>query len=140
MNCALLLIHDWIADALIAWLSTLRGPLARVLVSLLAANERLRSENDLLRARLARMPGRERPRYEPHERLAILAHQARWKLSFGETARRFVVSVMTLHKDGAFQALYLRAIQFRRRIRHLSQSLPSLDMSPYRMGADCPSK
>jgi transposase InsO family protein len=97
MKRALLLIHGWIADAFATWLSTLRGPLARELASLLAANERLRLENELLRARLARMPGRDRPRYQPHERLAILAHHARWKLSFKETARRFVVSLMTLH-------------------------------------------
>jgi transposase InsO family protein len=97
MNRALLLIHGWIADAFATWLSTLRGPLARELASLLAVNERLRQENDVLRARLARMPGRERPRYQPHERLAILVHQARWKLSLVETARRFVVSVVTLH-------------------------------------------
>ncbi len=97
MNRALLLIHGWIADAFAAWLSALRGPLARELASLLATNERLRLENDLLRARLARMPGRDRPRYRPHERLAILAHRARWKLSWEETAWRFVVAVMTLH-------------------------------------------
>ena len=96
MNRALLLIHSWIADAFAVWLSTLRGPLSRELASLLAVNERLRTENDILRARLRRIPPRERPRYRPEERLAILAHRQRWKLSFDDTARRFVVSIQTL--------------------------------------------
>ena len=66
----------------------------RVEISVLKEKvEALREQNDLLRARLGRIPPRHRPHYRRHERLAILAHAARYGLSVEKAARAFVVTV-----------------------------------------------
>ena len=53
---------------------------------------RLQAENALLRARLIRVPARRRPRYRAHERLEILWHAARYRMSVTATARAFAVT------------------------------------------------
>src|SRR5262249_21731103 len=58
--------------------------------------ERVREENELLRARLRRIEPHRRPHYKPSERLLIVSHQTRHRLSLEATARAFVVSVQTL--------------------------------------------
>ncbi len=52
---------------------------------------RLEAENDLLRARLRKIPGRNRPRYTAWQRLRILWHRSRYRLSLRKTARIFVL-------------------------------------------------
>jgi len=95
MTRALLWVAGFIGEGFRRWLETRRS-LEREHAALLADNERLRDESEWLRRRFERLPPRERPRYRPDERLAILAHRRRWKLSYEETARRFVVAVQTL--------------------------------------------
>jgi putative transposase len=73
-----------------------RRPLAAEIDVLHEMLERARTENELLRARLRRLPARRRPRYTPWERLRILWHAARHGLSVRATARAFVVSVQTI--------------------------------------------
>ena len=58
--------------------------------------QRLRSENELLRNRILRLPAENRSRYLPWERLQILWHQARHGLSLRETAKRFAVQASTV--------------------------------------------
>jgi transposase InsO family protein len=58
--------------------------------------QRLEAENALLRARLVRVPARRRPRYRAHERLEILWHAARYRLSVTATARAFAVTRQTV--------------------------------------------
>ena len=57
---------------------------------------RLEAESALLRARLGRVPARRRPRYRAHERLEILWHAARYRLSVTATARVFAVTRQTV--------------------------------------------
>ncbi|MHC4164699.1 MAG: DDE-type integrase/transposase/recombinase, partial [Planctomycetota bacterium] len=57
---------------------------------------RLEAENALLKARLIRVPARRRPRYRAHERLEILWHAARYRLSVTATARVFAVTRQTV--------------------------------------------
>ncbi|MHC4137403.1 MAG: DDE-type integrase/transposase/recombinase [Planctomycetota bacterium] len=57
---------------------------------------RLEAENALLRARLGRVPARRRLRYLAHERLEILWHAARYRLSVTATARAFAVTRQTV--------------------------------------------
>jgi len=60
-----------------------------------ALRERLegaRAQNEMLRARLKRVPPRRRPHFRMFERLEILWHAARYGLSVAATARAFVVS------------------------------------------------
>ncbi|MEK7861933.1 MAG: hypothetical protein AAB295_01540, partial [Chloroflexota bacterium] len=54
--------------------------------------DQLRAENELLRARLRRIPPERRSAYRAWERMRILWHMARHALSVRETARRFVVA------------------------------------------------
>ena len=68
----------------------------RLLLALEQDVRRLQAENDLLRRRLRRLPGRRRPRYRPWERLRILWHWKRYRLSLRRTAKTFVVSKGTL--------------------------------------------
>lgn len=96
MNRALLLIARWIGRAFALWLSTLRRPLAAEAISLRTLNDKLRAENELLRARLLRLDAHRRPHYKPSDRLSILWHQARWGLSNDATARAFVLCATTL--------------------------------------------
>jgi putative transposase len=95
---ALLLIARWIAVAHARWCATTatRRPLAVELAVLKERLERAHAENDLLRARLRRIEPRRRPHYRPWERLNILWHQARYRLSLDATARAFLVSVQSL--------------------------------------------
>jgi transposase-like protein len=53
-------------------------------------------ECPILRARVASIPPRERPHYPPPERLAILALRAGTGWTLAETARRFVVTTVTI--------------------------------------------
>jgi hypothetical protein len=95
---ALVLVVDWIAHAHDRWLAALARlrPLHAEHAALRARCERLREENDLLRARLRRLEPHRRPHYKPWDRLRILCHQTRHRLSLDATARLFVVSVQTI--------------------------------------------
>ena len=95
---ALLLIARWIGLAHDRWRAQVarRRPLATEVDVLHERIERLRSENDLLRSRLRRLPARRRPRYRPAERLDILWHASRYGLSTRATARIFLITVQTL--------------------------------------------
>ena len=55
-----------------------------------------RTELQLLRARLSRVPPRSRPHFLPEERLDILALRAARAWSVAETARRFLVTAATV--------------------------------------------
>jgi len=91
-------VADWIAKAHDRWLAALARlrPLHAEHAALRVRNERLREENELLRARLGRLEPHRRPRYKPWDRLRILCHRTRHRLSLDATARAFVVSVQTL--------------------------------------------
>jgi putative transposase len=95
---ALLLVARWIAVAHDRWRAETakRRPLSAEIDALRELVARLRSENDLLRARLRRVPLRRRPRYGGYERLLILIHEARYGLSLRATARAFVLSGQTI--------------------------------------------
>src|SRR5512139_2649579 len=95
---ALLLIHRWIAIAHDRWRAQVarRHPLSARIDELEERVRRLQQENELLRARLRRVPLRRRPRYRRWERLLILVHQARYGLSLRATARAFVLSAQTI--------------------------------------------
>ena len=77
------------------------SPIARVVLR--SENARLRSELAQLReqmrikdARMARVPAKNRPRYLPHERHAILMLRAAAGWSAAQTARAFLVSPPTI--------------------------------------------
>jgi hypothetical protein len=91
MTRALLLVARWIAVAHDRWRTRVadRSPLRARIAVLEETVQRLREENDLLRARLRRVDARRRPRYRPFERLRIHWHQARHGLSVRATARAF---------------------------------------------------
>lgn len=125
MTRALLLIARWIAIAHDLWRLEVarRHPLRAEVDALHEAIQRLREENDLLRARLRRLDPRRRPRFRPFERLRILWHQARHGLSVRATARAFVLSVQTVvnwRKDVA------RGEDRLVRPRHPGNALPDL--------------
>jgi len=106
MTRALCLITRWIAVAHDRWRAEVakRRPLSAEIDALKETVARLRSENELLRGRLRRVPLRRRPRYGGYERLLILLHEARYGLSLRATARAFVLSGQTLinwRKDAA---------------------------------------
>lgn len=71
---ALLRIARWIGAAHGRWCATTaaRRTLAVEVAVLKERLERLRAENELLRARLGRTEPRRRPHYRPWERLSIL--------------------------------------------------------------------
>ncbi len=97
MTRALLLVAGWVAQAMAAWLILARQrPLAAEIVALRERLEKLRAENDLLRARLERIDPHARPHYRPSERLHILLHRARYGLSIEATARAFVITGHTV--------------------------------------------
>jgi putative transposase len=95
---ALLLVARWIAVAHDHWRTSVADGRPRdVEIALLKERlERVRSENDILRERLARIDPRRRPHYRPWERMRILWHQARYLLSLAATAKAFLVTVQTL--------------------------------------------
>jgi transposase len=98
MTRALTFIARWIAVAHDRWRAEVsrHRPLHAEVDELREALQRLREENDLLRARLRRLDPRRRPRYRPFERLRILWHKARHGLSVRATARAFVLSAQTV--------------------------------------------
>ncbi len=98
MNRALLLVARWIGIAHDRWRQKIarRRPLSAELDFLREGLERLREENELLRARIRRLGRHGRPRYKPWERLAILVHKARYGLSVNGTAHAFVLARCTV--------------------------------------------
>ncbi len=96
MNRALLLVAGWAGQAMAAWLSTLKRPLASEVAALRERLEKLRAENELLRSRIERIEPHRRPHFAPWERLQILLHRARYGMSLEATARAFVVTVQTV--------------------------------------------
>jgi len=61
-------------------------------------NARLRAEADLPRARLGKIPPRQRPRYIRWLRLEVLWHRRRYGLSLPQAARAFVVPPQTISR------------------------------------------
>ena len=101
---ALLLIARWIAAAHDRWCAATatRRPLNVEIAVLKQRHEKLRAENELLRARIGRLEPRCRPHYRPWERLSILWHQARHRMTLAATAKAFMVAIQTLlnwHRD-----------------------------------------
>ena len=98
MHQALLLVATAIARAHDRW--RLDVARRRMLSGKIAVLEervaRLEAEGALLRARFLRVPGQRRPHYRSHERMDILWHAARYRLSIEQTARTFVLSVQTI--------------------------------------------
>src|SRR5512143_957021 len=95
---ALLLISGWIAMGHDRWRAAIARlrPLSLQVALLEEKVRRLTVENDLLRGRLARVAPHHRPHYRRAERLDILWHAERYRLSVEKTARLFVVSVGTI--------------------------------------------
>jgi transposase InsO family protein len=95
---ALLLLAGWIAKAHDRWRAAIARlrPLSLQVALLEEKVRRLTVENDLLRGRLARVAPRHRPHYRRAERLDILWHAQRYRLSVEKAARLFVVSVGTI--------------------------------------------
>jgi hypothetical protein len=75
---AILLVTRWIAAAHDRWRAEVarRRPLSAEIDVLHEKVRRLEEQNELLRARLHRVPLRRRPRYRRWERLLILIHRA----------------------------------------------------------------
>jgi transposase-like protein len=98
MHEALMLIARAIALAHDRWRARVgtRRPLSGKIAVLEELVQRLEAENALLRARFLRLPARRRPRYRPHERLEILWHAARHRLSGTATAHAFGLSRQTV--------------------------------------------
>jgi putative transposase len=98
MNQALILIGRAIALAHDHWRRSVgrRLSLASHIAVLEERIGRLEAQIALLRARLVRVPARRRPRYRAHERLEILWHAARYRLSVTTTARVFAVTRQTV--------------------------------------------
>jgi len=94
MTRALLLVAKWIAQAHDRWRDSAarRRPLAAEVDALREKIEKLRAENDLLRARLRRLDPHRRPHFRPWERLQILAHRLRYSMSIKATAKSFVLA------------------------------------------------
>src|SRR5439155_18711912 len=76
---ALILVARWIGEAHDRWFAAVGRlrPLYAVYAALRVRFDRVREENDLLRARLGRLEPHRRPHYRPWERLRILWHQAK---------------------------------------------------------------
>jgi transposase InsO family protein len=98
MHEALILIARAIALAHDRWRARVgtRRPLSGKIAVLEERVQRLEAENALLRARFLRLPARRRPHYRPHERLEILWHAARHRLSVTATAHAFGLSRQTV--------------------------------------------
>jgi len=98
MHEALILIARAISLAHDHWRRTIgrRRPLSGKIAVLVEHEQCLEAENMLLRARLLRVPARRRPHYQPHERLEILWHAARYRLSVTATALTFGVTRQTI--------------------------------------------
>ena len=98
MHQALLLIAAAIATAHDRWRLGVarRRSLSGKIAALEERVARLEAEGDLITARFLRLPNTRRPHYRPHERMDILWHAARYRLSVEDTARIFVLSVQTV--------------------------------------------
>jgi putative transposase len=98
MHEALILIASAISLAHDHWRRTIgrRRPLSGKTAVLEEQLQRLRAENELLRARWLRVPAKRRPHYRPNERLEILWHAARYRLSVANTAAAFCVTRQTI--------------------------------------------
>ncbi|CAN5283907.1 hypothetical protein BH09MYX1_BH09MYX1_65510 [soil metagenome] len=88
---ALTHVRGWCANSRIARVRLVAE--RDVAISEVAA---LREEARILRARIAVLETRHRPRYPPAERLAILVLRAARGWTAAETARRFLITVVTL--------------------------------------------
>ena len=98
MHRALLLVAGWIAKGHDVWrarVARLR-PLSLHVAVLEEKVRRQTVEIDLLRSRLGRVAPRHRPHYRKAERLDILWHAERYRLSIEKLARLFVVSESTI--------------------------------------------
>lgn len=94
---ALLAVSRSIAEAHHRWRQGLgRRPLSGEIARLEARLRRVETENELLRRRILRVPARRRPYYRPWERLEILWHRARYRLSFVQTADAFALTRNTI--------------------------------------------
>ena len=98
MHHALLLVAATIARGHDLWRERAgrRFPLSGRVAMLEERVARLEAENSLLRNRFLRVPGKRRPHYRRHERLDILWHAERYRLSVEQTARAFVITPTTL--------------------------------------------
>ncbi|MHC5011402.1 MAG: hypothetical protein ACYTG6_10690, partial [Planctomycetota bacterium] len=98
MHEALILIARAMALAHDRWRATIgrRCPLSGKIAVLAERVQRLETENALLRSRFLRIPGLRRPHYRRHERLEILWHAARYRLSVAATAHAFCVRRQTI--------------------------------------------
>jgi len=98
MHEALITIANMIALAHDHWRATAgrRRPLAGKVAVLEEQAQRLRAECALLRARMQRVPPMRRPHYRQDERLEILWHAARYRMSIADTAAAFCVTRQTI--------------------------------------------
>jgi len=98
MHEALILIARAIALAHDHWRHTIgrRRLLSGKIAVLEKQVQRLRAENALLRARWSRVPARRRPHYRRNERLDILWHAARYRMSVTATALAFGLTRQTI--------------------------------------------
>ncbi len=98
MHQILVFIMEQIALAHEHWRATVgrARPLSGRIATLEERIAQLEAEADLLRCRLCRIRPRNRPHYRPTERLAILLHAARYRISVTQTARTFGVSRQTI--------------------------------------------
>ncbi len=98
MHEALILFARAIALAHDHWRRSVgrRRPLSGKIAVLEERVEQLEAENGLLRARFARVASRRRPHYRPHERLEILWHAARYRMSVTRTAAAFGITRQTI--------------------------------------------
>ena len=98
MHQALLLVATAIARAHDHWRWHIgrRPSLAGKIAVLEERAAQLHKMAPLLRIRFLRIPGRRRPHYRRHERLDILWHAARYRLSVHRTAETFVLSPQTI--------------------------------------------
>ncbi len=98
MHQALLLVATAIVRAHDQWRERVgrRRSLSGKIAVLEERVARLEAESALLRARFLRVPPRRRPHYRRHERLSILWHAARYRLSVENLAEVFVVTQQTI--------------------------------------------
>jgi putative transposase len=97
MHEALILVARAIALAHDHWRSTVgrRRPLSGKIAVLEERVRQLEAEGALLRSRFLRLPGLRRPHYRHHERLEILWHAERYRLSVTATADAFCLTRQT---------------------------------------------
>ena len=98
MHEALLLVARTITLAHDHWRGAIgrRRPLSGKIAVLEELDRQLEAEGALLRARFLRVPGLRRPHYRQHERLEILWHAARYRLSIAATADVFCLTRQTI--------------------------------------------